>query len=229
MIQPLIIREPPFKTALIISMAVHIVCLAGFQLPAIWSASGKTRYYYVEVTGSVGGAQAAQTPTAAQTQPATPMEQEPPKKVQVDPIRDTVAIPKVQMGKKTAQAAQATQQTQKTAAANKPLFSLVAGNEDELPSGFGGFVGLIRDKVGQKWSPLWWSGAEIRQCEVHFVLLKDGTMTNIEILKPSGLAYLDRSALRALQEAQPFPPLPDGFIGDGLGITFRFELNRQAQ
>jgi TonB family protein len=42
------------------------------------------------------------------------------------------------------------------------------------------------------------------------------------VVESSGIAVLDREALRAVQTSHPLPPLPRGFPGTRLGITFIF-------
>jgi colicin import membrane protein len=59
---------------------------------------------------------------------------------------------------------------------------------------------------------------------VHFIIRRDGSLTNIELEQPSGHAALDRSALRAVQDSNPLPPLPYQYGKDSLGVHFYFEL-----
>jgi len=59
---------------------------------------------------------------------------------------------------------------------------------------------------------------------VHFRVLKDGTLAEIEMEQSSGDAVLDRSALRAVQDSNPLPPLPYQYGKDSLGVHFFFDL-----
>jgi protein TonB len=59
---------------------------------------------------------------------------------------------------------------------------------------------------------------------VHFKVLKDGTLTEIEMEQSSGDPVLDRSALRAVQDSNPLPPLPYQYGKDSLGVHFFFDL-----
>ena len=63
------------------------------------------------------------------------------------------------------------------------------------------------------------SAIEGTESAVHFRILKDGTITELELRKPSGDALFDRAALRAVQEASPLPPLPVGYRRDSLGVS----------
>lgn len=59
---------------------------------------------------------------------------------------------------------------------------------------------------------------------VHFRVLKDGTLAEIEMEQSSGDPVLDRSALRAVQDSNPLPPLPYQYGKDSLGVHFFFDL-----
>ena len=59
---------------------------------------------------------------------------------------------------------------------------------------------------------------------VHFRVLKDGTLAEIELEQSSGDPVLDRSALRAVQDSNPLPPLPYQYGKDSLGVHFFFDL-----
>lgn len=59
---------------------------------------------------------------------------------------------------------------------------------------------------------------------VYFTIRRDGTLANIVLEQASGDATLDRSALRAVQDSNPLPPLPYQYGKDSLGVHFYFEL-----
>jgi len=67
-------------------------------------------------------------------------------------------------------------------------------------------------------------GQGVMQVSVHFVILADGTVKEAEIIGPSGWSLLDRSGKGAVQGAGKFPPLPEGYSGDRLGITVDFRI-----
>jgi protein TonB len=71
------------------------------------------------------------------------------------------------------------------------------------------------DAVGQQQNPL-----------VHFTISRDGQVTSMKLEKSSGNEELDRSALAAVREAQPFPQLPDDFKSDSLGIHYEFSYEQ---
>jgi periplasmic protein TonB len=93
---------------------------------------------------------------------------------------------------------------------------------------FGWYEKLIRERVAQRWrtndvdSRLRTAPAAI----VTFTIAKDGNISNIKIFQSSGNYALDQSAQRAVYEANPMPPLPQGFEKNSANIEFWFELKR---
>lgn len=61
--------------------------------------------------------------------------------------------------------------------------------------------------------------AEDTESVVHFRILRDGTIQELELREASGSVVFDRSALRAIQDASPLPPLPVGYRQDSLGVS----------
>jgi protein TonB len=58
---------------------------------------------------------------------------------------------------------------------------------------------------------------------VHFIIQKDGTITDATLVTSSGLTYVDRAALRAVMAASPLPPLPSDFSSSQIGLSVLFE------
>jgi TonB family protein len=58
---------------------------------------------------------------------------------------------------------------------------------------------------------------------VHFQIQRDGTLTDARIVTSSGLPFVDRAALRAVEASSPLPPLPAGYGGSHLGVQLAFE------
>jgi len=55
---------------------------------------------------------------------------------------------------------------------------------------------------------------------VAFEICRDGSVRGLRLDKGSGNEMYDRAALRAVEAAAPFPPLPQGYGGDRLGTVF---------
>lgn len=103
-----------------------------------------------------------------------------------------------------------------------------AGANTTLGDRFAGYGAQIRQLVAQKWR----TGevpANIRSAPMvvaTFELMRDGSVRNVRILQRSGIALLDYSVERAIEEASPFPPIPPGFDRDRATVEFWFELKR---
>jgi len=58
---------------------------------------------------------------------------------------------------------------------------------------------------------------------IRFRIARDGTISDAEVERSSGLSFVDRAALRAVLASSPLPPLPSEFAGDHLGVHLIFE------
>ena len=63
---------------------------------------------------------------------------------------------------------------------------------------------------------------EVLEITVSFEILRDGTVRNVRIAAPSGVPSLDRSALRAVVDASPLPPLPTSWRDPSVSAEFLF-------
>jgi len=61
---------------------------------------------------------------------------------------------------------------------------------------------------------------------VYFKIFRNGEISSLEIRERSGIRSLDLSALRAILSSAPFPPLPNDYEEDFLGIHLIFEHNK---
>ncbi len=87
------------------------------------------------------------------------------------------------------------------------------------------YLQIIQDKISNNWfTSLIDPGASGQfQCMIFFKILRDGRITDLQIEISSGSRSFDLSALRAVQNASPFPPLPREFEGEYLGVHLIFE------
>ncbi len=128
------------------------------------------------------------------------------------------------------------QLTSKTApAVSNPLFSersragrIGTGANTTLGFRFGGYAALIQQLVGQHWR----TGdvdARVQTAPpviATFELMRDGNVRNLQILQGSAIPGLESSVKRAILDASPFPPIPQGFDKDYAKVEFIFELKR---
>lgn len=88
-----------------------------------------------------------------------------------------------------------------------------------------GYVNILRNKVAQNWNPSPYTSAGVKKVLVYFRILKNGRIENLTIKESADVSYIDRSAIRAITNSAPFPPLPAGFPDNSLGVYFMFELS----
>jgi TonB family protein len=65
---------------------------------------------------------------------------------------------------------------------------------------------------------------ETIQCRVQFTIIKSGIIQDPQIVSPSGNRALDQSALRAVYDSSPLPPLPYQYSGPSVRAEVVFEL-----
>ena len=87
---------------------------------------------------------------------------------------------------------------------------------------FGYFLSAIERRVSENWYTAPAKSGNGLTCVVYFRLLRNGSVQDIGVEKSSGNDFFDRSAVRAVKSASPFPPLPRGFQDEFLGIHFTF-------
>ena len=61
---------------------------------------------------------------------------------------------------------------------------------------------------------------------VTFRIRRDGSSSDVRLEQSSGNKALDYSAMRAVYEASPFPPLPQAYERSDARIEFWFQLKR---
>jgi protein TonB len=93
------------------------------------------------------------------------------------------------------------------------------------------YLNLLRTKITEAWDPpaSRLVAGRANQVIIRFYLARDGTASELEIDVVSGAPGLESSARRALQRAQPFPPLPQGYPEDSVVIAVRFTVSEKAR
>lgn len=172
----------------------------------------------------------------AKPKPAPP---EAPKPVEL-PGRETARRPPApQSSRRTRQAPDATRDNQLYSrsgpALTSPMYSTASGGGgvgvgpgNPLGDRFGYYVSILEQRVAEHWDT---SKVDPRLQNaplviVTFEILRDGSVRGVRLFQGSGHATLDYSAQRAITEASPFPPLPQGFERNSATVEFRFELRR---
>jgi len=87
------------------------------------------------------------------------------------------------------------------------------------------YTQIIRDRISSNWfTSLVDPGVEgTLQTAVYFRIFRNGTISNVEVRESSGVRAFDSSAVRAIMNSAPFPPLPADYDEQYLGIILIFE------
>ena len=93
---------------------------------------------------------------------------------------------------------------------------------------FQDYFNQVRDRIKSKWIyPYEASSRGIEgELQIEFGIAKSGELQFIERRRSSGIELLDDYAMRAVQLASPFPPVPDALSKGGLPINgiFRYHI-----
>ena len=111
---------------------------------------------------------------------------------------------------------------------------VTAGGEGGLNLGefgdrYGWYVAAVRNRISSNWllsmvSPNLMTAPRVY---VTFDILRDGTITNVRVAQSSGVAEVDRSALRAVLASNPFGALPVDYPGNKVSVEFYFDFRRK--
>jgi TonB family protein len=85
------------------------------------------------------------------------------------------------------------------------------------------YSAMVRAAIEPRWRKPVLDGAT-SEVTVGFEILRDGTVRDVQVVRPSGIPALDRSAMRAVIEASPLPPFPAGWRGASTPATMTFIL-----
>jgi protein TonB len=88
------------------------------------------------------------------------------------------------------------------------------------------YIQLVHRKIQEHWQGRALPG---RQPEVIFEIGRDGRLRRLGVSRSSGNPLYDQVALRAVREADPFPPLPEGFEKSSLTVGLGFVYDPRMQ
>jgi periplasmic protein TonB len=94
---------------------------------------------------------------------------------------------------------------------------------------WGGYLAALNRTVEQNWRQV--SVAATSRTRIQFRVDRQGQVTGLQILEPSGNTVADQAAMQAVRAAAPFAPLPQNATEDTLIVNFTFTqwLNPDAQ
>jgi protein TonB len=93
---------------------------------------------------------------------------------------------------------------------------------------FGWYQQLLQQKIAEKWrtQDVDVSLQSAPLVIVSFDIVKDGTIRRFTYLQKSGNYSLDMSARKAVEDAAPFPALPDGYDKSTAQVEINFQFKR---
>ncbi len=87
---------------------------------------------------------------------------------------------------------------------------------------FGPYMADLQRRIKRAWFPP--KGQESKRVVVVFKIHRGGELSHLRLDHSSGMAIADQAALKAVENAAPFRPLPDG-APDDVDIQFTFDYN----
>jgi TonB family protein len=86
---------------------------------------------------------------------------------------------------------------------------------------FAWYLSRVQAKITERWAGKAIPG---QQPIAVFEIARDGRVGAVSIARSSGNSYYDQAALRAITEANPFPPLPPEYGGTMLRVRLAFDF-----
>jgi periplasmic protein TonB len=99
----------------------------------------------------------------------------------------------------------------------------ITGTDVDFP--FAWYLSRVEGIIARQWNPrqLGFREGTSRTCVVHFMIDRNGQVSQVTLVRSSGVSLFDREALRAVKSGR-LPPLPPRFPHRALGVTFIFTL-----
>jgi len=92
------------------------------------------------------------------------------------------------------------------------------------------YLKILKNKIYENWKPPLSidTPEQTENAIIFFKILKSGDIVDPKIEKSSGFRFFDQSALRAVIQASPLPPLPQEFQEEFLGVHMGFKQPRKG-
>jgi TonB family protein len=134
---------------------------------------------------------------------------------------ETKVLPKKDVRKKsqTVKGSSKTDATKVTKSKSKENGSGVAGMQTDSVFPFPEYLLKIRDLIQEKWNPP--AGGNYKTI-VYFKIGRNGKILRVQVERQTNNMAFDKSAWDAVQGNDPFPPLPEGYKNESLGVHFEF-------
>jgi protein TonB len=104
----------------------------------------------------------------------------------------------------------------------------VRGDSGDFLTRYSWYVTAIRNRISSNWLKATVDpGIRVApRVFVTFQIYRDGRVVNPQLTQSSGISSLDRSALRAVYDSSPMPPLPGDYPGSSVAVEFWFDFRR---
>lgn len=118
--------------------------------------------------------------------------------------------------------------TQFTMAGGTPGGLGFSGPGGDFAGRFPQYVEAVRNRISSNWlqssvdPSLRWAPRAVAT----FQTLRDGSIVNVQLVRSSGNASVDRSAIRAILDSNPLPRLPPEYYGSNVSVEFWFDFRR---
>ncbi|HTO86550.1 MAG TPA: TonB family protein [Thermoanaerobaculia bacterium] len=231
----------PWAAGALLAAMLHLGIAAAFLASSLATPQRLAPPRAVAVRILQAGSLRGQTAKAAAPEPAKPKIEKPPEEAPPPPSQKAVLLPAKEEKKKKPTPAPPARAT----APHGPEVSLPSSGEGQgtgpgvTAAGAGGTAGIGGAQFDQPnfkydyyiqaiviaLSTNWFKPPGATNPippRVHFRINRDGTPVDAEIIRSSGLPFVDRAALRAVV-ASTFPPLPADWAGPYVGLTVTFE------
>jgi TonB family protein len=99
----------------------------------------------------------------------------------------------------------------------------VGDTDSDFP--FDWYLSRVEGLIARNWKPhqIGFGKKAVVSCAVHFQIARNGAVSQVTLVRNSGVGVYDRESLRAVQTTK-LPPLPPQFTNPSLGVTFIFNL-----
>lgn len=104
----------------------------------------------------------------------------------------------------------------------------IAGGSGDFGTRYGWYVTAMRNRISSNWlkSTVDPNVRAAPRVYAVFQILREGQIVNIQLTASSGIPSLDRSAVRAITDSHPMPPLPADYAGPNVTVEFWFDFRR---
>ena len=234
----------PWASGAALAAALHLGLLGAFFASSlarpVHLPPSRAVAVRIVAAGSIRGGETARPP--APQPPAKPRIEKPPEEAPPPPSSKAVLLPAKEEKKKKPTPPPAPAASSTTSRA--PDVSLPASGEgsgtgsSSVAGGAGGTAGIGGAQFDQPdfrygyyieaiqlaLSTNWFKPTPVIPTPpvVHFKINRDGSVADPEVVRSSGLPYVDRAAVRAVL-ASTFPPLPADWTGEYVGLRVTFE------